>query len=797
MILYKKDCRTALKNGDIIRGILTKQYIVNREIARGGFSIVYDVCEYADGAKSSIHYILKEYYPRHLDESIKRNENNFLLCIRNEAQFREGLEKFLQEQTLQNTIFPPSNSEEGIYFFYQPEAFEANETAYIVSQTEYCESFYDAFLGKETIDLKSIAVSLRDVCKALAILHEKNILHGDISDRNIMLCQGRTKLIDFGNSLPIYRADDTPITQVKSYTQGFAPPEIIASTQTGKPIPLNASVDTYSVCALLFRSLLGEYYQSGIHGNNSKLWIKNLAANQQVKAYGKQTLEQIMQILSKGLKSSQKRYQSAIELANELTALIKIMEIEKTERHDRKTKWTIAISIVLTFALFCFNLFIFTPAPKASFRSEIGDVYAQDDEITFSVEVSDEDISKGIWSVERAKEGLELQGFSADVDITTRQLAGNTSLIFDYTLRNITSENDGEKAIFLENIYRKHAGIFTKTHKSLEETFLYVNENIEIDISDPSFTKISNNWNTVSYDISISAPTGFVGNLDDITVNGFSCDSFESELLFENTYRLTFHNIIGDVGKCRFEIPEGAYHDAYGRKNHSTTSPSFEIMAKSISNLPTKIFLDIEESKLYQGGYAVVSYTVNQSSYTSALTEENIHLIGCSGIVKLFEGRIIVRDLSFEEQNTDTIGLSIDAGIIRSNHNGSVNMESKCAFSDIKQDTTPPSVVVSRTDVGDTVSFVLHFNDESGQVKVQENLEPYLAFHGFTFQDMKIIKITSTDYLILFTNIEISALYGAEENEIFMALRYGAAVDPAGNASKVTRIPLKVSNQSY
>lgn len=62
---------------------------------------------------------------------------------------------------------------------------------------------------KTTLDKISIVEKtslLLDVCRGLSFLHDNNILHMDLKMDNILICNGRAKLCDFGNS--VYVHDD-------------------------------------------------------------------------------------------------------------------------------------------------------------------------------------------------------------------------------------------------------------------------------------------------------------------------------------------------------------------------------------------------------------------------------------------------------------------------------------------------------------------------------------------------------------------------------------------------------------
>ena len=92
---------------------------------------------------------------------------------------------------------------------------------------------------------------LRAVCHALAILHERNLVHRDVKPENIIIDKnGRVVLIDFNAARKITAASkDTVIIG----TVGYASPEQLGVTQS------DARTDIYAVGVLLNVMITGKH----------------------------------------------------------------------------------------------------------------------------------------------------------------------------------------------------------------------------------------------------------------------------------------------------------------------------------------------------------------------------------------------------------------------------------------------------------------------------------------------------------------------------------------------------------
>ncbi len=117
---------------------------------------------------------------------------------------------------------------------------------------------------------------VKEVCKALDVLHSKNIIHRDIKPENIMIdSDGNVKLIDFDASriYKNYKSQDTAFVG----TAGFAAPEQFGINQT------DPRSDIFALGILMNVMLTGEHPSKKLYNGKLKKVIEkciNLDPNQ-------------------------------------------------------------------------------------------------------------------------------------------------------------------------------------------------------------------------------------------------------------------------------------------------------------------------------------------------------------------------------------------------------------------------------------------------------------------------------------------------------------------------------------
>jgi serine/threonine protein kinase len=194
-------------------GTIIDQYMIERELAHGGFSSVYLARQMAD----QIQVAIKEYLPRKLAH---RTWNNVVVANSEKTQslFRRGRILFFEEAKVLAKLKHP-NIVEVINFF------EANSTVYMVMVYDYGITL-DKILKNKTVAVSEdfLRAVFGTLLAGVGHIHSHHVLHLDIKPANILVRPGRDSLLlDFG-ALQTF-PDSHLNKQIKILTKGFSPIE--------------------------------------------------------------------------------------------------------------------------------------------------------------------------------------------------------------------------------------------------------------------------------------------------------------------------------------------------------------------------------------------------------------------------------------------------------------------------------------------------------------------------------------------------------------------------------------------
>ncbi len=227
-----------------LQTILNGKYLVGRVLGEGGFGITYLGWDLNLDLKVAI----KEYYP----SGFVTRENTVTTTVtpfsgdKREAFFN-GLDKFVGEAKSLAKFY----SLPGVVSV--KDFFKENGTGYIVM--EYVEGItLKQYLKKEGGKLPVFQVLewVKPLIKSLTQMHEKGIIHRDISPDNIMITtDGEIKLLDFG------AARDISTDGAKSLSvllkPGYAPEEQYRTRGQQGPW-----TDVYALCATIYKAITGQ-----------------------------------------------------------------------------------------------------------------------------------------------------------------------------------------------------------------------------------------------------------------------------------------------------------------------------------------------------------------------------------------------------------------------------------------------------------------------------------------------------------------------------------------------------------
>ena len=234
--------RLTVKDSLPIFSILAGKYLLGAPLGKGGFGITYIAMHLPDEKIVAI----KEFFPANLAVRDTDNETVVPADDTKAVYYRTGMKSFSEEGRI---LYLLSDIEHVIHV---AEQIQANNTTYLVmeyvpgiSLKKYMKQQQKLFSEQETLTL------MQPILIALQAMHQKGILHRDISPENLMLSPDNTlTLIDFGAARTFSRSDDDNLTVILK--RGYAPEEQYHSNSRQGPW-----TDLYAICAVMYQMLTG------------------------------------------------------------------------------------------------------------------------------------------------------------------------------------------------------------------------------------------------------------------------------------------------------------------------------------------------------------------------------------------------------------------------------------------------------------------------------------------------------------------------------------------------------------
>lgn len=222
--------------------ILAGKYLLGAPLGKGGFGITYIAMHLPDEKIVAI----KEFFPANLAVRGTDNETVVPADDTKAVYYRTGMKSFSEEGRI---LYLLSDIE---HIVHVTEQIQANNTTYLVmeyvpgiSLKKYMKQQQKLFSEQETLTL------MQPILIAMQAMHQKGILHRDISPENLMLSPDNTlTLIDFGAARTFSRSDDDNLTVILK--RGYAPEEQYHSNSRQGPW-----TDLYAVCAVMYQMLTG------------------------------------------------------------------------------------------------------------------------------------------------------------------------------------------------------------------------------------------------------------------------------------------------------------------------------------------------------------------------------------------------------------------------------------------------------------------------------------------------------------------------------------------------------------
>lgn len=233
---FKEPDRKHLRPGTV----LMDRYLVGNVLGSGGFGITYV------GRDKTLNTLIaiKEYFP---NEYASRDTLSSDAVILKECPHKEFFEREKKRFLTEARTLAQFNNQGHIV--HARDYFELNDTAYIIMEFVSGENLLAYMRNHQTLISPERAVEwFVPLLKVLARVHEKGLIHRDISPDNILVDNDELVLIDFGAARNVVDSKTQSIIMKDGYTP------IEQCTPNSEPGPW---MDVYAVCATIYRCVTG------------------------------------------------------------------------------------------------------------------------------------------------------------------------------------------------------------------------------------------------------------------------------------------------------------------------------------------------------------------------------------------------------------------------------------------------------------------------------------------------------------------------------------------------------------
>jgi len=194
-----------------------------------------------------------------------------------------------------------------------------------------------------------------EIATALQEAHERGIVHRDLKPANIIVTpKGHAKVLDFGLAKLLSETDGAETTPTFSDTGGIVGTPLYMSPEQAEGRRVDSRTDLWSLGAVLYESLTGRAPFDG-----SGLGLLRAIVQQKPKPLRELRADappEAEQIVSRALeKDATKRYQSASEMAGDLSAAVKRLSAPAPPRERRELRVSVGYAVagaLLVAALF-------------------------------------------------------------------------------------------------------------------------------------------------------------------------------------------------------------------------------------------------------------------------------------------------------------------------------------------------------------------------------------------------------------------------------------------------------------
>ena len=238
--------------------VLHAQYRINGVIGQGGFGITYDGTD----LKLNMHVAIKEYFPNPMANRQITVSMEVSCNANTKGLYEKGMKNFLEEARNMAKYAGEEN------FVAVHDYFAENNTAYIIMEFVEGQNLKQYLRRNGRLPMDTVMAIAMPVMNALEKIHDRGMIHRDISPSNIMILpDGRVRLLDFGAAKEVSLETINMTTMSAVYKYGYSPIEQL--TQGMKQGPYT---DIYALCATMYEMLTGTLpptpFQRAYEGGN-------------------------------------------------------------------------------------------------------------------------------------------------------------------------------------------------------------------------------------------------------------------------------------------------------------------------------------------------------------------------------------------------------------------------------------------------------------------------------------------------------------------------------------------------
>ncbi len=227
--------------------ILNGKYVVGNSLGEGGFGITYMGLD----KQLQMRVAIKEYYPLGNANRNNSQSNNVYTSTQSQTdQYDKGKERFMREA---QSVAQFSGAQGVVNV---KNYFEENNTAYIIMEYLEGENLLQHINRHGNFAADKLFRLMLPMMKSLREIHNKGVIHRDISPDNIIIHNDTLTLTDFGSARYYSNRSNEMSVMLK---QGYAPEEQYRSTGNQ-----GTWTDVYGLCATIYKCITGVTPQNGL-----------------------------------------------------------------------------------------------------------------------------------------------------------------------------------------------------------------------------------------------------------------------------------------------------------------------------------------------------------------------------------------------------------------------------------------------------------------------------------------------------------------------------------------------------